>query len=217
MLCGMTFPITHKLLTIGGTAYSSTEEWQFGMRIIPETVGQGPSQAQVDALATPISTFWNTAGMFMPTTHSLTFAKLAPIGQDGHYPPGEIAFEHVFTADPGPGGGPVFPAAVALAVSLMTSVPRGRGHAGRFYLPGPASAMTPDGRHSTGIPAAVNAAVRTLILAINSAADVGTVGVITSLGSGTSRTVVRVRTGQRPDIIRRRSRQQLEDYQSLDL
>lgn len=111
----------------------------------------------------------------------------------------------------------MFPAAVALAVSLMTSVPRGRGHAGRFYLPGPASAMTPDGRHSTGIPAAVNAAVRTLILAINSAADVGTVGVITSLGSGTSRTVVRVRTGQRPDIIRRRSRQQLEDYQSLDL
>jgi hypothetical protein len=211
----MTFPIVHKLLTIGGTSYGSTEEWQFGMRIIPEVVGQGPSQAQIDALATPITTFWNTAGIFMPTTHSLTFAKLAPIGINGHYPEGEVAFEHVFAADPGPGGGPVYPAAVALCVSLMTAVPRGRGHAGRFYLPGPASAMTPDGRHSAGIPPAVNAAVRTLILAINGAADVGTVGVITSLGSGTSRVVTAVRTGVRPDIIRRRSRQQLEDYQTL--
>lgn len=213
----MTFPIVHKLLTIGGTSYGSTEEWQFGMRIIPETVGQGPSQAQIDALATPISTFWNTAGMFMPFTHSLTFAKLAPIGLNGKYPDGEVAYEHVFTSDPGPGTTPIYPAAVALAVSLMTAVPRGRGHAGRFYLPGPASAMTSSGVHSTGIPAAVNAAVRTLILAINSATDVGTVGVITSLGSGTSRVVTAVRTGERPDIIRRRSRQQPENYQSLDL
>lgn len=215
MLCGMTYPITHKLLTIGGTSYGSTEEWQFGMRIIPDTPGDLPTQAQVDSLATPITTFWNTAGIFMPTTHSLTFAKLAPIGIDGHYPPGEVAYEHVFAADPGPGGGPVYPAAVALCVSLMTAAPRGRGHAGRFYLPGPASAMTPDGRHSAGIPPAINAAVRTLILAINGAASVGTVGVITSLGSGTSRVVTAIRTGVRPDIIRRRSRQQLEDYQTL--
>lgn len=217
MLCGMTYPITHKLLTIGGTAYASTEEWQFGMRIIPETVGVGVSQAQVDALATPISTFWNTAAIFMPTTHSLTFCKLAPIGIDGHYPAGEIAYEHVFTSDPGPGGGPIFPAQVALAVSLRTAAPRGRGHAGRFYLPGPASAMGSDGRHSAGIPTAINAAVRTLVLAINAAADVGTVAVITSLGSGTSRVVTDIRTGQRADVIRRRASSQAEDYVTLPL
>ena len=214
---GMTYPIVHKLLTIGGTSYASTEEWQFGMRIIPETVGVGPSQAQIDALATPITTFWNSASIFMPTTHSLTFAKLAPIGINGHYPDGEIAYEHVFTSDPGPGGGPIYPAAVALVVGLMTAAPRGRGHAGRFYLPGPASAMTSAGLHSSGIPTAVNAAVRTLINAINGAADVGTVGVITSLGSGTSRAVTAVRCGERPDIQRRRAGNQAETYQTLAL
>jgi len=215
ILAGMTYPIVHKLLTIGGTSYGSTEEWQFGMRIIPETVGVGPSQAQIDALATPITTFWNTAAIFMPTTHSLTFAKLAPIGINGHYPDGEIAYEHVFTSDPGPGGGPLYPAQVALVVGLMTAAPRGRGHAGRFYLPGPASAMTSDGRHSSGIPTAINSAVRTLILAINGATEVGTVAVITSLGSGTSRVVTAVRCGQRADVQRRRAGSQLEDYQTL--
>lgn len=217
MLGAMTYPIVHKLLTIGGTSYAGTEEWQFGMRIIPETVGVGPSQAQIDALATPIQTFWNTAGIFMPQTHSLTFCKLAPIGLNGKYPDGEIAYEHVYTADPGPGTTPLYPAAVALVVSLRTAAPRGRGHAGRFYLPGPASAMTSDGRHSSGIPTAVNSAVRTLVLAINSATDVGTVAVITSLGSGTSRAVTAIRTGQRPDIQRRRASNQAEDYQTLDL
>lgn len=217
MLGAMTYPIVHKLLTIGGTSYAGTEEWQFGMRIIPETVGVGPSQAQIDALATPIQTFWNTAGIFMPQTHSLTFCKLAPIGLNGKYPDGEIAYEHVYTADPGPGTTPLYPAAVALVVSLRTAAPRGRGHAGRFYLPGPASAMTSDGRHSSGIPTAVNSAVRTLVLAINGATEVGTVAVITSLGSGTSRAVTAIRTGQRPDIQRRRASNQAEDYQTLDL
>jgi hypothetical protein len=217
MLGGMTFPIVHKLLTIGGTSYAGTEEWQFGMRIIPENVGEGPSQAQIDALATPIQTFWNTAGIFMPVTHSLTFCKLAPIGLNGKYPDGEIAYEHVYTPDPGPATTPLYPAQVALVVSLRTAVPRGRGHAGRFYLPGPASAMTSDGRHSSGIPTAVNAAVRTLVLAINGAASVGTVGVITSLGNGTSRAVTAIRCGQRADVIRKRAGKQDEAYQTLDL
>lgn len=187
------------------------------MRIIPETVGVGPSQAQIDALATPIQTFWNTAAIFMPVSHSLTFCKLAPIGLNGKYPDGEIAYEHVYTPDPGPQTSPLYPAQVALAVGLRTAVPRGRGHAGRFYLPGPASAMTSDGRHSSGIPTAINSAVRTLVLAINGATEVGTVGVITSLGNGTSRAVTAIRCGQRADVIRKRAGKQDEAYQTLDL
>jgi len=211
----MAYPIRHKLLTIGGSAYSATEQWQFGLRIIPPIGQEAVSQAQIDALSTPIQTFWNTTTIFMPTTHLLEFCKLAPIGQDGHYPEGEIAYEHVYTADAGPGGGPLYPPQVALVVSLMTAAPRGRGHAGRIYLPGPASATNTQGRTGSGLPAAVNTAMRTLILAINATANVGTVGIITSLGSGTSRVVNAVRTGERWDTVRRRARQQVENYQTL--
>lgn len=212
----MAYPIRHKLLTIGGTSYSGLEEWQFGMRLIPPIGTPEVSQAQVDSLATAITTFWNTTTIFMPTTHSLTFAKLAPIGTDGRYPDGEISYEHVFTADPGPGGGPLYPPQVALCVTLLTAAPRGIGHAGRFYLPAPASATNTQGRTGSGIPAAINPAVRTLILAINGAADVGTVGVITKTGAfGSSRVVTAIKTGERWDTIRRRNRQEVENYQTL--
>lgn len=213
----MTFPIRHKLLTIGGTAYGGSEEWQFGMRIIPEIAEQEVTQAQVDSLATPITTFWNDGTIFMPSSHSLTFAKLAPIAQDGKYPPGEVAFEHVFTADPGPGAVQRQIAQAALAVTLQTSVPRGRGHAGRFYLPAPASQPDTLGVHSTALAVAVATSVRTLVNSINAAANVGTVGVLSSLGFGTSRVVVSIRVGVRPDVIRRRARQLPENYQTVVL
>lgn len=211
----MAYPIRHKLLTVFGSSWGGAEEWSYSVRIIPETSEQDVTQAQVDALATPTSTFWNDTGCGMPVNYLLEGIKLAPIATDGNYPPDEISYTHLFTADPGPASTVVHPPQIAYAVTLTTSAPRGRGSKGRFYVPAPGFAVGSTGKITTGYPPAIMAAARTWILAINSATNVGTVGVLSSLGSGTSRVVAGLRAGVVLDTQRRRRNHLSEDYQSL--
>ena len=215
----MPYPIRHKLLTAGGTLYSNNEIWSMSMRIIPDVSAEDVTQAQVDSLATATQTMFTSVTLAILPLHSLTYIKLAPIGTDGLYPPGEIAYEHVFTGVFG--GAPdttvTWPGQDSICVSLRTAAPRGRGHAGRFYLPPTKDLLGTDGRLSSGRPAAINGVMRTWLLAINAATDVGTVGVLGKVGSGSSRVVTAVRTGRVVDTIRRRRSALSEDYVDLAL
>jgi hypothetical protein len=213
----MAYPIRHKLLTVGGNLFGGAEQWSLSMRLIPSVSHLDVTQAQVDSLTTATTTWFTSTLMQFASVHSLTFAKLAPIGTDGHYPDGEISYEHVYS---GVNGAQTtinpFPAQCTNAISLTTAVPRGRGHIGRFYLP-PQNIALSNGLIPTASAAQWLGATRTWLLAINAATDVGTVGVITALGSGTSRVVTGLRCGQVVDTQRRRRRQLSENYQTLAL
>lgn len=208
----MPFPVRHKLLTVIGTAFGGTEDWSFGLRIRPTGVADVPevTQAQVDALAPAVSTFFAAPPSLISAAYRLTAIKLAPVGVDGKYPPGEVAVEHVYPGGlPGnsPVSGNVWPAQCCMVVTLETALPRGRASKGRFYVPALSSLVDvttgqiPD--PTTGL---LNPA-KTLLNAINTTVDVGKVAVMSKLGvSGTSNYVTQLSVGRVPDTQRRRRR-----------
>jgi hypothetical protein len=197
----------HKLLTVFGTAFNGVETWSFGVRFIqtgdPETV----TQAQVDACATPTVTFWNTSNIFMPSSHALTGIKLAPIGTDGKYPPGEIAYIHDITPDAGPSSTNQHPAQCTQVVTFLAEgQPRGRASRGRIYLPCPNAAVSSaNGTNSLG--SALATATATWLSALNDVADLGQAAIMSSLGTGIAAPITQCRGDDLPDTQRRRRRQ----------
>lgn len=217
----MAFPERHKLLTFVGKLYSTSENFSFSMRIIPDIAHLTVDQAQVDALAAPITTWFSAVNTAIPALHFLQSIKLAPIGTDGHYPAGEDSVEH-FYAGAGVAGGGVttqtWPPQCTVAMSLLTAATRGIGHTGRFYLPPLASLLGADAKLPAAVVNPLLATTRTLLLAINATANVGTVGVITKTGiSGSSRVVTGLRCGRVVDTQRRRRRSIDESYLDLVL
>lgn len=205
----MAYASRHKLLTVYGTSWSPiSEEWQFTMRIKPngtDTV----SQAQADAIYALASTLFNDVGFSMKSVHSFLGVKLAPIGIDGKYVPGEIAYFHEGTAVPGKGtGGDPWPGQCALAITTRTSIPRGRASRGRFYLPGMQGTIGADGRLASGRPATILAPLKTFCDGVNAAANVGHITVMSQTGEFA--TVTALECGSVVDTIRRRRRQLVE-------
>jgi hypothetical protein len=219
----------HKLLTIGGTSYSGTETWQFGLRFSPTApavdVPDAVTQAQVDACVTPVQTWWNTVAQAMPNTHKLAWVKLAPIAPTGLYPPGEIAYINDFTDITGPGSSQPAPPQCALVVTLVAgSILRGKGRYGRIYLPAPALRTTATGQISTTGRDAVGAAVSTMINSLNAVTDLGHVTVLTKPGlnngvvtPATFGPVTDIKVGNVLDTQRRRRKGIPETYATWDI
>ena len=202
----MVFTEEHNLLTVFGTSYSGTETWSFGVRF-QATVHTDPTQAMADACKAATITFWNTAGIFMPISHSLTGVKVAPIGTDGKYPPGKIAYIGAITPDTGPTSTNLHPAQCTQVVTLLSSlIPRGRGSHGRIYLPCPAAAISSaDGTNS--LASALATATATWLSAMNDVSGLGLAAIMSSVGSGITGVVDSVRADSLPDTQRRRRRQ----------
>lgn len=216
----MPFPIRHKLLTVLGTTFSGADIFSFSVRIIPDIATEEVTQAQVDALAAPTQTMFANANLAVCSWNRMTGLKLAPIGVDGNYPPGEDAVEHVYA--PSIAGGAavstiIWPPQCSYSVGLQTAADRGPGHIGRFYLPSMAFNVSTATGKVGDLSASVGAVIRTWLLAINAATDVGTVGVIGKVGSGSSRVVTGVRLGQVVDTQRRRRNAISESYTSVAL
>lgn len=202
----MAFTAEHNLLTVFGTSFTGVETWSFGVRF-HNTVHIDPTQAMADACRTATQTFWNTAGIFMPASHSLTGVKVAPIGADGKYPPGKIAYIGVITPDPGPSNTNQHPAQCTQVVTFLTSFqPRGRGSHGRIYLPCPNAAVSGgDGTNSLG--SALANAVATWLTAMNAISGLGVASIMSNIGSGITNNITHVRADSLPDTQRRRRRQ----------
>jgi len=214
------YPERHKLLTVIGTTFNGVEQFSFSLRIIPDVAHLTVDQAQVDALAAATSTMFHDANLAICPWNKMTAIKLAPIGTDGLYPPGEDAVEHNYA--PAILGGAVvgtiiWPPQCAYSVGLKTAADRGPGHIGRFYLP----TMAYNVNTSTGgvgdLSVSISAPLTTWIHAINATANVGTVGVIGKVGSGSSRVATGLRFGSIVDTQRRRRRQLPEVYTSTAL
>lgn len=201
----MTFADEHQLVTVFGTAFGGLETWSFGVRFGGS--GSTVTQALADALVAPTVTLWNDPTLFMPNSHSLTGVKVAPIGIDGKYPPGQIAYIGTIAPDTGPTSTNLHPAQVATVVTfLSTPTPRGRASRGRIYLPPAASTVNPT-TGQNGMAASLAAAVRTWLNALNGLAVLGNASIMSELGTGLSTPITHVRADSLYDTQRRRRRQ----------
>jgi len=210
----MPYPFRHRLLTVFGDSWGAVEEFSFGVRLIGVTA---PVQADVDAVVAATQTFWNTAGMSIDSQHRLLGVKLAPIGTDGLYPPGEDAVEALITPDAGPGAsGNHWPPQSAICVTTTTAVPRGHAAMGRFYLPSMTGAIAASGRQPAGLNTAVAAAAATWLSAIQ-ATSAGNPVVLSKVGIGANHEITGVRVGDVIDTQRRRRRQLVESYATAAL
>lgn len=201
----MTFAEPHQLVTVFGTAFGGLETWSFGVRFGGS--GSTVTQAIADSLVAPTVTLWNDGTIFMPASHALEGVKLAPIGIDGKYPPGEIAYIGDVVADFGPTNTNIHPAQCASVVTFLSSnTPRGRASRGRIYLPPLAGAVsTSTGQNGGGANLAT--AVRTWIVALNALTGLGNASIMSELGSGLSTPITHVRADNLHDTQRRRRRQ----------
>ena len=200
----------HKLVTVNGVAYGS-ETWSFGIRFKPTLGVDDPAvtQAQATALMAPVQAWWNTGGLFWPTTHAITYVKLAPIATNGQYPPGQVAYIGDFADDSGDTNTNLHPAQCAMVMTLLSAtIGRGRGSKGRCYTPMPAVAMSATGTVGAWNQTAADA-FRTMINSMNAIANIGT-AVIMSRETATkpagSSYVGAVRVDTVPDTQRRRRR-----------
>ena len=179
----MTWPFEHNYLTVHGTTFTP-ETFTFGLRFAGSV---RPTQAMIDACATPTQTFWNTAAVGMSSLYSLTSIKLARVLPSGLYPEDFEPVIHDFTPDAGPAtSGAQHPTQVSLAVTTRTAVSRGRGHAGRFYLPGPRVDLDSSGKLTTTTAQAIATAAALWISTLNDVTDLGVATVMSRLGSGAS-------------------------------
>lgn len=198
----------HKLLTVFGTSWGGVETWSFGMRFLPTSGNEAVTQAQANACATPVSTFWSTSSAGMPGSYALTGVKLAPIGTDGKYPPGEIPYISAIGPTNGPGATPLHvPQASTVVTFLASLTPRGRGSRGRVYLPPYATAMAANGTMGTSVPGLLLAAFRTMVLSLNAVSNLGTLVIMSDLGTGITSNVTSLRCDNVYDTQRRRRRQ----------
>lgn len=205
----MAFAREHNLLTVHWqVSGASPEVGQFGMRFD----GPAVDQAGVDAAATAVSTMWALSTVAISPLYQLTFVRGARIGTDGHYVPGTVSIDHVYPT-PVNGGGtvgtPLMPLQSAFVCSLRTAVPRGIGHAGRFYMPPLQAGL--DGSFNWPI-ASINSRLNG-VSAMLSTLSGGPLGVLSVFSKGNAtvnpgpvRVVDHIRADTRPDVQRRRAK-----------
>jgi hypothetical protein len=194
-----------------GTLYS-TETWSFGVNLIsvpgptpnvPDTVPSAILDAIVGYIQSP---------QVCTTAAALTQVKVNLIGTDGKYVNEETVLYEYDVPVPGTVQ-PIFPAQVALAVSLRTEATRGRAHAGRYYFPAPAGQVQADGGISQSNQDTQLVAAQTFLQAMNaSMSALWHVGVVSNLGTGGQREVTTVRVGRALDTMRSRRRSIEENY-----
>jgi hypothetical protein len=220
------FPEHHLYLTLHWSVPSEPlEAGQCGFRFHApaETVTQG----MVDALKSTVSSFWSGVGAKIPNSYQLQFLRLAPIGTDGKYPPGTIAYDGVFTGGVNGGVTPSAPLPMSISIvsTLLTPVPRGQAATGRVYLPPIADPLGTNMRWTTAVANNRSAAVASMLTALNAAlvsppgglpanAAVYSRGTVKST-TGLYRLITGVKTGTKPDVQRRRAKRVAEAYGSV--
>lgn len=210
---------SHRLLTIRGVSQGSADRWGIGLRFVnPFGIGVAPTQAEVDETVTPIRTWFTTTGMFFPLTTTVDEIKLANIGLDGKYPPGQdSAIAVIGAAIAGTTSSAALPPQTSFVVSLTTALPRGRGHIGRVYLPAMRSSLPlTNGQLGTAEVDGFLGFFRTLVLALQGTSGLGGLGVYSPLGAPTQ-TVTGFRGGRVLDTQRRRRNDIDESYRLLAL
>lgn len=217
----MTFPLQHKLLTVGGALFGSAERWSMGIRFANGfDTSTGIDQADVDACVAPIRAWFTSTSSAFPTVHTVDMIKLAPIGVDGKYPGTLDAKEATIgAAINGAGTSASLPAQCSLVISLTTPFSRGRAHIGRVYPPPVSVGFTQGaaGRLSTAGVQAYMGTFRTMLNAIRANTALNAPAVMSRIGTGVSIGITGLRCGEVIDTQRRRRTSIPENYSSIAL
>ena len=218
----MVFPLPHYHLTFGGNLVTNSEIWTTGYRLVP-TSGS-PTAADLLANMSSISLadilidcqdFISTKtadGYFasFSSSTSVSWAKLAVIGTDGHY----VGDPKIATGTKriGTGGTSTPPPQLAACVSLWSGSGFGRANHGRMYLPCPQAYLS-DMSPTTGQTPSGNAnylrdSVKVLIN--HTSGEVKTVSVpvspaiVSSRGLGEWKPILQISAGNVIDTMRSR-------------
>jgi len=209
------YGFNHTLLTFRGKQFTTEEDWAFGLRYSGSAL---PTQAFADSAAAAAKTWIQTASSGYSAQTTLVAAKVAPIGTDGLYRPGEIAYESFPSAAVGTfGSAVVHPPQIALAMTLQSAQPRGPVHQTHVFLPGPhfPLATASLAQISAGNNAAVLANFRVLVLALN-AIGFGSATVMSKKFANAAPVTI-LRCGRAFDTMRSRRTSIPESYDSLAL
>lgn len=206
----MPFKRPHVMLTFFGKAWTEKETWQFGLRLDqPEP----PLDAAMVLIRDAYKTYHAALGTGISYGCRYFGVKVAKIGTDGKYVPGSSAKEYLLAASERGGNSASFmglPQA-ALAITLNTSLIRGKGSVGRYFLPAMALSVMEDGLISTTAAEAARATSITFLNAVNAQAP-GRLAVFGQTGEGTVQPVTGIRVGRKVDTQRRRARSIKEAY-----
>nr|CRY96819.1 hypothetical protein [uncultured prokaryote] len=203
-----------------GSIYGA-EEFSFSMSLVSNVDGaQAPDevpQGVIDAFTAFWATVDSGAGLISSDARLETL-KLNEIGTNGRYT-SQTTVLYDYPSPIAGASGLTPPAQVALAISLVTPIRRGRAARGRFYLPlpgfpvlGSGGGVTTPGAFSAGHQVAAANAAAALLNDINDAVDGYAVGVTSDIGLGTQQIVTDVRVGQIYDTIRSRRNKLPENY-----
>lgn len=191
-------------LVVSGSLYE-TEAFSWSLSFMPNFSETPVVPEEVPAAVQTAVTTYHTSGVVSAPARLETI-KLNLIGPDGRYVDqgNTVLFDYPGTGIPGTAS--VYPAPqVALAVTTRTAAQRGRAHAGRFYSPVPPYNPGTNGQISVSNAEAAVTAATALCNALNTAlAPDWVLGVVSEVGTGTSRQITHVSVGRVLDTIRSR-------------
>ena len=208
----------HYRLAFGGSLFT-TEGWACRLNIT--SAGTLMDNAAADtafpALWAAVADWVTNPLSCLSSVTKLDYVKFNEINALGHYArPSDVRVHDFLTPPSGTGGdahaGAFYPPQVAVCVSLLTAVPRGKAHRGRMYTPALAAQFNP----FTGQIAEANGmgtAATSFLNAINAAVPGHGVSIISTTGQ--SNHVVRVSMGQAFDTMRTRRKNISEQSYSL--
>lgn len=204
----MAYPHSFLRLVALGDIYS-VETFSFSLSLSPVAPTEVPDDVP-DGVMDAVETFFTSSGLISQRCR-LQSLKLNEIGEDGRYVNNDTV-QRSYDA-PVPGASPANPPAqVALVVSLATALARGRGHAGRFYVPACALQVGTNGTTGSANALTVAQQAWTMLTAIETALPGYQVAVMSDIGAGKAVPVTAVRVGQVLDTIRSRRDKLPEEY-----
>jgi hypothetical protein len=187
--------------------YSSTEEWQTGVRLDGTQV---PTTANFQAIDSAVQTFLSTSQARLPAGFRYIGLKWAPQDVNGRYGDNGESVEYLAPAPLSGSTTPSYPQ-VAVVLSLRTGRARGFASNGRMYFPTMQSVQSDSGKMTAGTASGLATAGAALIQAIN-AVGLGNVAVMSAVGAGRIERVTGVRVGRVFDTQRRRRNGLAEEY-----
>nr|CRY95982.1 hypothetical protein [uncultured prokaryote] len=210
----------------GSSSGATLDEWSCGIRVgrvadgFPDLIA---SQVLAADAAGDWKKFFGTSTIGIGSNTFFDYVRLYTIGTDGK------AEGEIFEAEPegGPTAGrdaPSLPLQCSTVVTFDT-VTRSRPRYGRIFVPTTGNDVGGAGRMSTSVQGNLLTAATTLVNDLNNlpGADVGDdvrahiVSVVSSVGEGGIKPVLRVRVGDVVDTMRSRRNSLTESYVSADI
>ena len=218
----MTFPQAHYYVTFGGNQCTNAEIWQTGFRQCPTDSAPTAAELLANLDAISVTDILEDAGDFItmkpasgysspfPGATSVSWAKVAVIGTDGHY----VGDPKVASGAKrtGTGGSGCVPPQLAPVVSFWSGSNFGRANHGRMYCPLPSdwlgNLVATTGAVTQVYANALRDSVKSLMAAI--AGEIYTVAVpsgphiMSSRGLGDKKPILQIGCGPVMDTQRRR-------------